>query len=196
MKITFPHLEEAGIERLNKFAFSILFTAQGIPFFHAGNEFLRSKCMISNTYNKPASINSIDWSLKEKNLDYYNYFKDLIKLRKTYDVFTLANADSIRKELKFLEYDSAGISISYTLSIKEDRFLLVVHNANYSSNFISTSILVEHLNKNYAMKSSKLVVLPVLDIKGLVDKEQIKEYYPHGVEVDYLSTAVYELILK
>lgn len=197
MKITFPHLEDAGIERLNKFAFSILFTAQGIPFFHAGNEFLRSKYMISNTYNQPASINSIDWSLKEENLNYYNYFKDLIKLRKTYNVFRLADADSIRERLKFLEYDTAGISISYTLSIEPDKFLLVVHNANYNSNFISTAILLEHLNKNHALNALKLVILPVLDIDGLIAKEdQNSDIYPHGVEVEYLSTAVYELTLK
>lgn len=61
-------MAEKDIERLNRFAFSILFTSQGIPFFHGGNEFLRTKQMISNTYKSPLSINAIDWSLKEKKL--------------------------------------------------------------------------------------------------------------------------------
>lgn len=198
MKKTFPHLDEEGIIRLNKFAFSILFTAQGIPFIHGGNEFLRSKNMISNTYNQPSSINNIDWSLKEKNLKYYNYFKDLIKLRKDYPAFRLIDAESIRRQLKFLGYNSEGVSIAYTLSLEEeDKFLLIVHNANYHSTFISTAIILEHLSKNYKSKGDKLVILPVLDINGLVSKKDRNgNFYPHGVEVDHFSTAVYELTTK
>lgn len=197
MKITFPHLDEKGIERLNKFAFSILFTSQGIPFFHAGNEFLRSKYMISNTYNQPASINSIDWSLKKENIDYYNYFKDLISLRKTYPEFRLNSSQSIRDNLKFLEYNMSGKSICYTLRLSDEKYLLIVHNANYSSTFITSSVLVEHLSYNYASDLNKLEILPVLDINGLVYGERrYEETYPHGVEVEHLSTAVYELIKK
>ena len=195
MKITFPHLDEEEIIRLNKFAFSILFTAQGIPFFHAGNEFLRTKYMISNTYNQPISINNIDWSLKEENLNYYNYFKDLIKLRKQYNVFTLGDADSVRERLKFLENQTLGVSIVYTLCIDIDKFLLVVHNANDNSTFISTTILLEHLNKSYNVKKSKIIIQPVLDINGLIsENDRVMDYHPYGIEVDYKSTAVYELI--
>lgn len=198
MKKSFPHLDEYGIIRLNKFAFSILFTAQGIPFFHAGNEFLRSKSMIPNTYNQPSSINSIDWSLKERNLEYYNYFKDLIKLRKTYNAFKLTDADSIKNRLKFLEYNSKEVAIAYTLSLEEeDKFLLIVHNANHHSTFISAAVILEHLDRSYVSEHAKLVILPVLDIDGLVPKkDRNAEFYPHGVEVSHFSTEVYELTLK
>lgn len=198
MKKSFPYIDEDGIIRLNKLAFSILFTAQGIPFLHSGNEFLRSKNMISNTYNQPSSINSVDWSLKEKNIEFYNYFKDLIKLRKTYKAFRLIDADSIKERLKFLEYISEEVSIAYTLSLEEeDKFLLIVHNANYHNTFVSSAIILEHLEKNYVAKNLKLVILPVLDINGFIPKKYRKaEFYPHGVEVEHFSTAVYELILK
>lgn len=198
MVATFPHLDEVGIIRLNKLAFSILFTAQGIPFFHGGNEFLRSKLMITNTYNQPSSINNIDWSLKEKHWEFYDYFRDLIKLRKSYAAFRLADAESIRKRLKFLWYACHGVCISYTLSLEEeDKFLLVVHNANYQSTFISTAIILEHLHFNYNSERAKLVIMPVLDFNGLVPKKDRNgEFYPHGVEVPHFSTAVFELILK
>ncbi|MFA7412799.1 MAG: type I pullulanase, partial [Tissierellaceae bacterium] len=63
-----PQGDEETLERLNKFALSILFSSQGIPFIHAGNEFMRSKKMVENSYNSPLEVNAIDWSLKEKNL--------------------------------------------------------------------------------------------------------------------------------
>lgn len=198
MVATFPHLDQEGITRLNKLAFSILFTAQGIPFIHEGNEFLRSKMMITNTYNQPISINNVDWSLKEKNLDYYNYFRDLIRLRKSYKAFRMTDAESIRRRLKFLSYNGDGVSIAYTLLLEEeDKFLLIVHNANYHSTFISTAVLLDHLNHSYKAEKAKLIILPVLDLKGLVPKkDRSGEFFPHGVEVEHFSTAVYELILK
>ena len=198
MVTTFPHLDEVGITRLNKFAFSILFTAQGIPFFHGGNEFLRTKMIITNTYNQPSSINNIDWALKEEHLDYYNYFKDLIKLRKTYSAFRISDAESVKNRLKFISYDNEEVSIAYTLSMEEeDKFLLVVHNANYHSTFISAAKLVEHLHCNYNSERAKLVIMAVLDLNGLVPKKDRNgEFYPHGVEVPHFSTAVFELTLK
>lgn len=197
MKTTFPHIDEDGITRLNKFAFSILFTAQGIPFIHGGNEFLRTKLIITNTYNHPASVNNIDWSLKEQHWEYYNYIRDLIKLRKGYSAFRLSDAESVRKRLKFLEYAGEGVSIGYTLTVEEDKFLLIVHNANYHNTFISTAILLSHLHKNYNTKKAKLIILPILDFDGLVPrKDRSGEFYPHGVEVQHFSTEVFELILK
>ncbi len=198
MRATHPHFEDEGIFRLNKFAFSILFTAQGIPFIHGGNEFLRSKMMMTNTYNHPSSINNIDWSLKENNLDYYNYFRDLIKLRKSYSVFRMTDAESIRDKLKFLSFSCEGVCIAYTLSLEEEnKFLLVVHNANYNYIFIPSTVLIEHLHSNYQADKSKLIILPVLDLNGMVPKkERSDEIYPHGVEIEHSSTAVFELILK
>ena len=43
--------------------------SQGIPFFHAGNEFMRSKGGNHNTYNSPLSVNAIQWTEKEKNIE-------------------------------------------------------------------------------------------------------------------------------
>jgi pullulanase len=49
---------------MQKLALSIVLTAQGISFLHAGTEFLRSKHGIENSFNAGDSINAIDWSLK------------------------------------------------------------------------------------------------------------------------------------
>lgn len=193
MQLIYPNIDNEGMKRLNKIAFSILFTSQGIPFFHAGNEFLRSKQMIHNTYNAPLSINAIDWSLKEKNKDYYNYFKDLILLRKTYKSFRLTNSKEIKDKLKFIEYPGTCSIIAYTLAEEENKYLLVIHNANPHNCFISKALIKEHLNKNHDSTINDIELKLVLDEEGLVrDIGQLSSDY--GIEMPYYATLVLEIL--
>lgn len=190
IKKTFPHMAEKDIERLNRFAFSILFTSQGIPFFHGGNEFLRTKQMISNTYKSPLSINAIDWSLKEKNLDFYNYFKDLIQLRKKFKEFRLCNEEEIRKRLRFFYNDKSKNTIVYTISTK-DEYLLIFHNGEFYSININKENIIGHLNNCYGILRENIKIYPVLNIHGLVkEKDIIKE---DNIKIPYFSTAVYKI---
>ena len=46
---------------------SILTLAQGVPFFHAGDDLLRSKDMDNGSYNSGDWFNKIDWSLQGNN---------------------------------------------------------------------------------------------------------------------------------
>ena len=103
-------------EAMTKLAFSILLTAQGIPFFHAGNEFRRSKKMISNSYCAPYSINAIDWSKKEEHRSVFRYVQDLITLRKTYPVFRLKTGAEVRKRVNILPIEEPSvIGVTYRL---------------------------------------------------------------------------------
>lgn len=194
MQKVYPSMDNEGMKRLNKLAFSILLTSQGIPFIHAGNEFLRSKKGHHNTYNLPLSINGIDWSLKEKNLSYYNYFKDLIQLRKSYKAFRLTNSKEIKSKLKFMEYPGSCTIIAYTI-FEGDKYLLVIYNANPHNCFISNAIVKEHLIKNYNhFISHNIKLVPVLDEDGLVEpfiKEETIE--PYVIEIPYYATLIFEI---
>ncbi len=53
--------------RRQVFAMSMLMLAQGIPFFHAGDDLLRSKDMDNGSYNSGDWFNKIDWSLQGNN---------------------------------------------------------------------------------------------------------------------------------
>ena len=81
---------------MHKLALSIVLTSQGISFLHAGTEFLRSKKGVENSYNSPDSINAIDWSLKTKNREVFDYVQQLIKMRKTHPAFTMQTAAQIK----------------------------------------------------------------------------------------------------
>ena len=51
--------------RMHNLAMSIVALAQGVPFFHAGDDLLRSKSLDRNSYNSGDWFNRIDWTGKE-----------------------------------------------------------------------------------------------------------------------------------
>ena len=74
-----------------KFGHGILLTAQGIPFIHAGDEFLRTKKVgtfaseAHNSYMWGQEMNQINWALKATNNGCFKYHKDMIAFRKAND---------------------------------------------------------------------------------------------------------------
>ena len=130
---------EAERKEMHKLALSIVLTSQGISFLHAGTEFLRSKKGHENSYNAGDSINAIDWSLKTKNKDVFDYVRALIKMRKEHPAFRMKTAKDVASNIHFLS-DTNGI-ISYTINGKavKDQWskVLVVLNANPTDKKIS-----------------------------------------------------------
>lgn len=96
-------------KNMNKLAAAIILTSQGIPFFQAGEEFLRTKKNADNTfnhdsYNAPDKVNSLEWNRVFEYREIVNYYKGLIKLRKRYKAFRMNSSEEIRENLTFLEY--------------------------------------------------------------------------------------------
>ena len=102
LAISTPGTTVAERTNMHKLALSIVLTSQGISFLHAGTEFLRSKKDVENSYNKPDSINAIDWNLKTINNDVFNYVQQLISLRKEHPAFRMQTAVQIQRNLSFL----------------------------------------------------------------------------------------------
>lgn len=159
-----PHASEDTLKKVNKMAFNILLLSQGIPFFHAGNEFMRDKKGEHNSYNASLDINGIDWSLKEKHLDFFNYVKDLIEIRKRYPLFRLHDAQDIKDKAYFIE-DTEHLghtenAIAYSLHNTDPAFeydcLLVVHNAQNKELLLSLSELSLQLCHQYKVEQSKI----------------------------------------
>ena len=80
----------------------MVLTSQGISFLHAGTEFLRTKKGNENSYNAGDSINAIDWSLKTKNKDVFDYVKALIKMRKEHPAFRMRTGKEVADHIVFL----------------------------------------------------------------------------------------------
>ena len=102
LKASIP-LREGELERLDKLAQTAVLTSQGIPFLWNGEEILRDKKGVHNSYCSPDSINAIDWSLKAQHEDVFRYYQGLIALRKAHPAFRMGEAELVRKHLHFLD---------------------------------------------------------------------------------------------
>ena len=114
LKSTLPKADEQTLLKLNKLAQTVVFTSQGVPFIYAGEEVFRDKKGVANSYQSSDSINQIDWENKTKYLDLYNYYKELIQLRKNHPAFRMGDAELVRKHLEFLPIEEENV-IGYQL---------------------------------------------------------------------------------
>ncbi|HEY8241073.1 MAG TPA: hypothetical protein VIH35_06490, partial [Kiritimatiellia bacterium] len=71
--------------RQNTLGATILFTSLGIPMLAEGQEFLRSKFGIHNTYNKGDEVNAVRWTDRDRPLasEALAYYQGLVALRRS-----------------------------------------------------------------------------------------------------------------
>ena len=102
LRTSIPGITEEELIRLDLLAQTAVFTSQGVPFMLSGEELLRDKKGVHNSFESPDSINHLDWNNLQRYPQVFQYYKNLIQLRKHHPAFRLGNADLIRKHLEFL----------------------------------------------------------------------------------------------
>lgn len=146
---------------------SILFTAQGIPFFQGGAEFLRTKQGDHNSYKSSDDINSIKWSDKVKYNEVFEYYKGLIKIRKKYDLFKMTLQEDIKKKLiiKFAHNDDkSGVIISQISNDDNSEQIIVIYNGTSIDNYDVNSEIVLNNDKEWnIMANDKLAGLETIE---------------------------------
>ena len=103
LKTSMPGITMDELIRLDLLAQTAVFTSQGIPFMLSGEELLRDKKGVHNSYESPDSINRLDWSNLQKYPQVFEYYKRLIALRQHHPAFRFGNAHFVRKHLEFLK---------------------------------------------------------------------------------------------
>ena len=102
LKASIPGITPDELIRLDLLAQTVVFTSQGVPFMLSGEELLRTKKGVHNSFESPDSINQLDWTNKTKYPKVFDYYKNLIALRKNHPAFRLGSADLVRQHLEFL----------------------------------------------------------------------------------------------
>ena len=109
--------------------FAILMLSSGIPMMAEGQDFLRSKHRVRNTYNR-GDLNLLNWDVLEKHEASHRYVKNLLKLRAS-DVgklFKITQPTNTYKHLFRADKGSAvGILFNADGSKGEQRVLLTVN---------------------------------------------------------------------
>jgi len=131
LKASIPGITEEELIRLDLLAQTAVFTSQGVPFMLSGEELLRDKKGVHNSFESPDDINQLDWTHKTKYPQVFEYYKNLIALRQHHPAFRLGNADLVRKHLEFL--DTPAGTVAYRLKNyagRDDwRDIIVILNA-------------------------------------------------------------------
>lgn len=132
LRTSVPGLTETDLVRLDLLAQTAVFTSQGIPFIQAGEEVLRDKKGVHNSYNSPDSINAIDWSRKDSHPEVFAYYKGLIQLRNEHPAFRMLDADLVRKHLEFLPATDCVVAFRLKNHAAGDAWndIIVVLNGN------------------------------------------------------------------
>ena len=162
LKASIPNLTEDELIRLDLLAQTAVFTSQGVPFMLSGEELLRNKKGVHNSFESPDSINQLNWDNKVRYPQVFEYYKNLIQLRKSYPHFHLGSAEQVRKNLEFL--DTPKGVVAYQISATNYcivRHLIVILNASRQLQTISVP------QRNYRI----ICANGVIDVKGI-------DFYP------------------
>ena len=132
LKASIPGISDDELIRLDLLAQTAVFTSQGVPFMLSGEELLRSKKGVHNSFESPDSINQLDWKNLERYPQVFKYYQDLIALRKHHPAFRLGDAHLVRKHLEFLDAPKGVVAFRLKDYAGRDdwRNIVVILNAN------------------------------------------------------------------
>ena len=139
LKASIPRIKEDELIRLDLLAQTAVFTSQGVPFMLSGEELLRNKKGVHNSFESPDSINQLDWQNKLRYPQVFEYYKNLIQLRKHFPHFRLGSAAEVRDKMCFLNAPSGVVaySITDTMGNVTNKVVIVVLNPTRKQQTIS-----------------------------------------------------------
>ncbi|TYZ13524.1 type I pullulanase [Hymenobacter lutimineralis] len=109
-----PGASEEELIRMDLLSNTIVFTSQGVPFLPIGDEFLRTKGGSHNSYNLPDNVNQLDWARKAQYPRVFEFYRQLIALRRAHPAFRLPTRELVQQHLEFLP-DQPATTIGYRL---------------------------------------------------------------------------------
>ena len=132
LKASIPGITDDELIRLDLLAQTTVFTSQGVPFMLSGEELLRSKKGVHNSFESPDSINQLDWKNLQRYPQVFKYYQDLIALRKHHPAFRLGDAHLVRKHLEFLDAPKGVVAFRLKDYAGRDdwRNIIVILNPN------------------------------------------------------------------
>ncbi|WP_276793134.1 type I pullulanase [Segatella oulorum] len=132
LRASVPNLTPEMLVRLDCLAQSVVMLSQGVPFMLSGEEMLRDKQGVHNSYQSPIEINALPWQNLQRYPQLFTYYQRLIALRRHHPAFRLGDANLIRQHLSFLPTQPNLVGFILTGHAGGDVWnnIVVVFNAN------------------------------------------------------------------
>ena len=121
--------DEEIFERI-KLGIQMILISIGVPFIHSGMETYHSKNGIENSYKSNDDINSMKYEVYYRHCDDVLGLKDLIKIRKEYDVFRIYSEDDVSEKIHLLEALTTNTTITLLYIGKKSDMVAVIKNDN------------------------------------------------------------------
>ncbi len=118
LRFSSSRFSDEEMRKMVKLTGALILTSQGVPFIHSGMEFCRTKKGNGNSYKSPDSVNQVDWARKKKYIDVFQYYRQLIQLRKNHPLFRIPSTEQIQKHLHFCTQYKLGV-VSYCIDGKK-----------------------------------------------------------------------------
>lgn len=131
LRAEIPGIDEKELIRLDLLAQTAVFTSQGVPFMLSGEEMLRNKKGVHNSFESPDSINHLDWDNLQRYPQVFDYYSNLISLRKHHPAFGGQSAETVREHLRF--FPTQPCFVGYQLTDMPNELwknIIVLLNAN------------------------------------------------------------------
>lgn len=132
LRASVPNISDDELVRLDLLAQTAVFTSQGVPFMLSGEEMLRDKKGVHNSYNSPDSVNVLPWDNMLRYPQVFEYYSKLIDLRKKHPAFRLGKAELVRRHLEFLPSQDCLVAFRLKGNAGGDAWnnIIVVLNGN------------------------------------------------------------------
>lgn len=125
-----PEADRETLVRMNNLAAAFSLLSQGIPFFHAGEEMLRTKpgkkgSFDHNSYRSPDRVNSMKWEDLEKEEYQKNveYYRGLIAFRKTHAGLRCMTREQVWKTVHPIQVNNPHVVAFYVEDTDEDIYI-------------------------------------------------------------------------
>ena len=98
----------------------------------SGEEMLRDKKGVHNSFESPDSVNRLDWNNLERYPQVFQYYKNIIALRKNHPALRLGNANLVRSNMEFLPTEPCVVGFRLKNHAGGDAWnnIIVLFNSN------------------------------------------------------------------
>ena len=125
LELSCPDSSVENLMARNRLGIGVLMVSQGVPFWQAGEEMLRTKDGNRNSYNASDAINNIDWEVLTADSNEYammRYYAGLIQMRQAYSIFRSTGDDVT---ISFSSLPNGGIVAHYAGSNGQEAIVLI-----------------------------------------------------------------------
>ena len=176
LRTSIPGISEDELIRLYELAQTAVFTSQGVPFMLCGEEMLRDKKGVHNSFNSPDSVNHLDWNNLKEYPQVFSYYKNLIKLRKNHQAFHMAKSDDVRRCLEFIPTQACVVAFMLKDNAGGDRW--------------NNIVIILNGNKQAVDVSVPQAKYTVVDCDGIIDESGLKVIEGNAVTVNPQSALI------